>query len=495
MRLLQLSKIGLIAITCLCFIAPRSTAQDSSGSSAQAESSDPEEMEIPEVPAEVSVEAVAADQDIKARLERILEATDWFEKASVVVDDGVVFLTGTADKAEHSKWAAELAGNTQDVVAVVNRMNVTEPPLWDISPAVNLTRDLARSTIQSLPLIAIAAVILVLTWLATIVTLKIADATFLKRVQSNLLREVVRKATAVPVIVLGLYLVLLVSGLSRLAVTVIGGTGLFGLVLGVAFRDIMENFLASILISIQHPFKYGDLIEVDGHEGYVQRVNTRGTLLMTCEGNHVQIPNSTIYKNVIQNFTSNPNQRFDFVVGVGYDASVTKAQEISMEVLREHPAVLDDPEPWVVVEQLGSATVNLRCYFWVNGKQHSGVKVKSSVIRQVMRRLEAAEISMPDDAREIVFPSAVPVQMLPERSVGDSKGEANTENNLHHADRSSDESVSNHAEGDFASEAEEIHEQASASRDPDEAGADLLRHPDGEDRVAKKDTELATSAS
>ena len=174
--------------------------------------------------------------------------------------------------------------------------------------------------------------------------------------------------------------------------------------------------LASILISIQNPFQYGDLIEVQGFLGYVQRVNTRGTLLITSDGNHVQIPNSSIYKNVVTNYTSNPNVRLDFTVGVGFDSAVSEAQEIAMQVLSDHPAVLDDSEPMVLVEELGSSTVNLRVYLWVDTHRLSGLKVRSSVIRQVMRKLEAAGISMPDGAREVVFPDQVPVRMLKQDS-------------------------------------------------------------------------------
>lgn len=459
---------------CLCLFALPGFAQD--GAPAQDDAVEPTASAEapPEVPESVSVQAVADDFEIEDRLERILRATGWFERPGVRVDEGVVFLTGTADEVEHSKWATRLAGATEDVVAVVNRMQVTEPPMWNIAPAVETLRGLARDTVQAIPMIGIALVVLILTWVATRVTLGVADMTILKRIEQNLLREVARKALAVPVIVVGLYLVLMVSGLSRLAVTVIGGTGLFGLVLGVAFRDIMENFLSSILISIQNPFKYGDLIEVEGHRGYVQRVNTRGTLLMTLDGNHIQIPNSTIYKNVIKNFTSNPNVRYDFIVGIGYDALVTDAQDLAMQVLRSHPAVLQDPEPMVLVEELGSATVNLKVYFWVNGHEHSGVKVKSSIIRQITRKLDAAGVSMPDDAREVIFPSDVPVRMLPQ----DTETSRVADPEPTEAPEPEEEPISTDAEGDFGTEAKEIHEQGRLARDPEDDRSELLGRPD-----------------
>ena len=71
----------------------------------------------------------------------------------------------------------------------------------------------------------------------------------------------------------GAYLILRVSGLTQLALTVVGGTGLIGLVIGIAFRDITDNFLASIFLSLQRPFENGDLVEIAGETGYVQQLN------------------------------------------------------------------------------------------------------------------------------------------------------------------------------------------------------------------------------
>ncbi|HCS51920.1 MAG TPA: mechanosensitive ion channel protein MscS, partial [Planctomycetaceae bacterium] len=210
--------------------------------------------------------------------------------------EGVVFLRGRTPNEAHKEWAGKLAGNTQDVVAVVNRIQVIERSMWDLSPAWLELQSLGKETVQNSPLIAVGLFLLFLTWMATKWSTQLAAYFLQRRVKSNLLRDVASRAVAVPVFVLGLYLVLKVSGLTRLAVTVLGGTGLLGLILGFAFRDIAENFLSSILISIQRPFAGGDLIQVAGFKGFVQSVNTRSTLLMTIEGNHVQIPNATIYK-------------------------------------------------------------------------------------------------------------------------------------------------------------------------------------------------------
>lgn len=422
---------------------------------------------ISQVPTQIDVEPVAEDADIATRLTRILDATGWFEEPKVRVDEGVVFLSGRVDNEQHKQWASQLAGNTQAVVAVVNRIEVVKKSMWDISPAWLELQKLGAETVQNSPLIAIGLLLLVATWFASTWSVRSARWLLRRRLHSALLRDVVARAVAVPVFLLGLYLVLKVSGLTRLAMTVLGGTGLLGLILGFAFRDIAENFLASILISMQRPFASGDLIEVAGCKGFVQSVNIRSTLLMTLEGNHVQIPNATIYKETITNFTANPNARFDFAVGIGYDDSISEAQSVALSVLRDHPAVVDEPEPLVLVEALGAATVNLRIYFWVDIAKYSQLKVRSAVIRLTKRAFEAAGISMPDEAREVVFPAGVPVRMLSADQVEEVEQERRQ---LPVAD---DASTAHSAEGDLTSEAEDIEQQARMSRSP-ESGQNLL---------------------
>ncbi|MCA9146262.1 MAG: mechanosensitive ion channel [Planctomycetaceae bacterium] len=425
------------------------------------------EDNVPEVAEQVEVEPLAEDVDISGRLTRILEATEWFQQPDVRVDEGVVFLSGSVEDIKHKEWAGRLAQNTQDVVAVVNQINVLEGSIWNLSPAWNEVEELAADTVRSTPLLGVGLILLIAAWFAAGMSVQAARYIFSRRITSRLLRDVAARAVAVPVFLLGIYLVLKVSGLTRLAMTVLGGTGIIGLVVGFAFRDIAENFLASVLISLQHPFTTGDLVEVAGYQGYVQSVNTRATLLMTLEGNHVQIPNATIYKETITNFTSNPHTRSDFVVGIGYDDSLTHAQSIALDVLRDHPAVVSDPEPLVLVEALGAATVNLRVYFWIDSSKYSLLKVRSAVVRLTKSAFEDAGISMPDEAREVVFPSGVPVRMLADDADKNTVAVRPT-SPPHEA-----EPTAHSAEGDLRSEADEINQQARQARTP-EAGENLL---------------------
>lgn len=430
----------------------------------------PPPEEAAPAPKQVAVEPVAKDEEIGRRLVRILEATEWFQAPQAEVDAGVVFLSGQTATQEHKEWATRLAQNTQDVVAVVNRIEVVGGPIWDLSPAMEEVRTLWRGTIQALPLFAVALAMLALTGLAVAAVRQASRGALQRRVSNLLLRQMAANAVAAVVGIVGVYLILRVVGLTRLAVTVLGGTGLFGLVVGIAFRDIAENFLASILLSTRRPFEIGDLIDVDGKTGIVQAVTTRGTLLITFEGNHIHIPNSVVYKSVINNYTANPNTRLDFTVGIGYDDTISAAQEIGVRVLREHPAVMTDPEPMVLVDQLGSAAVSLRFYFWVNIRDHSMLKVRSAAMRLVKRAFQEAGISMPDDAREVLFPRGVPVRILPLESPGDGEPRPSVKTPI---PRSQEENLSADAEGGLTSETEAIQDQARQSR-PLPAGDNLL---------------------
>jgi small-conductance mechanosensitive channel len=133
---------------------------------------------------------------------------------------------------------------------------------------------------------------------------------------------------------------------------------------------------------------------------------------MTLEGNIVQVPNATMYKETLRNFTTSPNRREAFVVGVGYEDAIDRVQEIALAVLADHPAVLQEPEPLVLADNLGKATVDMKVYFWLNGNEHNALKVRSSVIRLVKRAFQKNGISMPDEAREVFFPQNVPVVLV-----------------------------------------------------------------------------------
>ena len=435
-------------------------------------------------PAKVDVKPVAHDEEIRKRLQRVLDATDWFTDPQVRVEEGVVFLNGKVESDELKKWAGDLAHNTQDVVAVANRLQVTQQSVWDFRQAWSGVMLLWRDFIRALPFLVLALLILALSVGSALLTTRGVQALLRPRIRTKLLQNVIARAAGGFVVICGVYLILRVSGLTQLALTLVGGTGLIGLIVGIAFRDITENFLASIFLSMQPPFETGDLVEISGVTGYVQQLNMRTTILMTLDGNLVQIPNSSVYKSTLSNFTTNANRREDFVVGIGYDDAINEAQEIARGVLVDHPAVLNDPEPAVLADSLGTSTANLRVYFWINGREHSWLKVRSSVIRLVKRAFQEHGISMPDEAREVVFPQGIPVTML-EGKPAEAHAAAQGKRFSAEARHKELDVVSTKAETGLYSEATVIEKQARQAQ-PLKEGENLL--PSVSATVAEKQT-------
>ena len=134
--------------------------------------------------------------------------------------------------------------------------------------------------------------------------------------------------------------------------------------------------------------------------------------------------------------------------------------------MRAHPAVLGDPEPLVLIDRLGAATINLRAYFWYDGTTHNGFKVRSALIRRVKRAFQEQGISMPDEAREVVFPRGCPgAHAGTGRGLGAGRGRPRGR-----TPERAPEQAFTAAEGEVVSEQEELRGQAPGRADPGRGG-------------------------
>jgi small-conductance mechanosensitive channel len=178
--------------------------------------------------------------------------------------------------------------------------------------------------------------------------------------------------------------------------TIAGALGIFGLALGFATPDTVENYIASILLSLRQPFSPEDHVIVDGWEGKLVRLTPRATILMSLDGNHIRIPNSTVFKSVIQNFTANPLRRFDFSVGVDTAVDLDWARSIALQTLNGMKGVLDDPAPQCLVQKLGDSNVNLLLLASVDQHQSKFGKTRSEALRQIKEAYDDTGIVMPE---------------------------------------------------------------------------------------------------
>lgn len=283
--------------------------------------------------------------------------------------------------------------------------------------------------LNAVPSIIIGILILGIAWILARIVGSVTRKMIRHRVENLITQDLIARTVSIMIFLFGVYLIFEMANLTAAALTVISGTGVIGIILGIAFRDITENFLASILLSINQPFHNGDLVEIANFTGFVQSLTMRVTLLMSQDGHHIQIPNSLVYKSHIRNFTSSPNRREDFIVPIAYQNSTSDAQDIALKVLEQHDAVLSKPEPFVLVESLAKNIVNLRIYYWYDGRKHSGIKIKSSVLRLVKRAFEEKNIAVALDKYEILFPEgSSAIEKKHERLITDSETGLHSQN-------------------------------------------------------------------
>lgn len=391
----------LLALILVDLRLPQAVAQTSSAPAPSEEVVDTDQT--------VSVDAGIADTQIARRLMEILETTGWYDDVTLRVEDGIVFLDGTVTTEPRRDWLRDLAAKTDGVVAIVNRLQLDQEVQLTLDPIEAEMRALWDQAVAAAPSILAAVLILPLALLLSRLVGRLARWMLRGRVRSPFLGDVLARLIALPVFLIGVYVVLQVAGLTQLALSLIGGAGIVGIVIGFAFRDIAENFLASLLLSIRQPFHRNDVVRVGEHLGVVHSMNTRSTVLVSPEGNHIQIPNAQVFKTTIENYTTSASRRETFTVGVGYDVPISEVQDIILEVLRGHEAVVQDPEPMVLADSLGAATVNVMVYFWFDGARVSPIKLRSALIRRVKQALTEAGVSMPDEAREVIFPQGIPI--------------------------------------------------------------------------------------
>lgn len=215
---------------------------------------------------------------------------------------------------------------------------------------------------------------------------------------SGLVRMVVRGA----ILLIGVLIALDLLGLGAVVGAVLGSAGVVGLVLGFAFRDIAENYIAGILLSVRRPFEPGDHVSIENREGKIISVNSRTTVLMTMDGSHLQLPNSLVFKSVVLNHSRNPKRRFDFAMLIDGSQSIRRAQTQAMAAIAEIEGVLDEPAPSWTVAEYGAAGIQLRFFGWVDQRDSDLGKVRSEAIRRVKSAFAQAGIEAPRTVYHIV---------------------------------------------------------------------------------------------
>ncbi|GJM22081.1 MAG: mechanosensitive ion channel protein MscS [Planctomycetota bacterium] len=393
------------------------------------------------------------DSAIAAQLQSIFEQVEELRDVTVSAHAGVVKLSGETSSGAHRARAEELAAKLDGVVYVDNDIAQSTSVSKRVLPTVEALGESVRELLAGVPLLLIALAVM-LTFVVVAHLLTRGDLLVGRLAERKLLQGVLRQVIKSVVILVGAFVALDILGATAVVGAVLGAAGVVGLALSFAFRDIVENYLASILLSIRAPFIAKDTVEIDGTVGVVVRLTTAETMLMTFDGDHVRLPNAQVFKSKIINRTRNPKRRFEFVVGVGVDEDLEEAQQLGLDTMAQLPGILDDPMPLALVEALGDSNVAIRFYGWIDQRERDFGKVKSQAIRLVKTVLDEHEIEMPSPTYDINLHRVV-------------RGEATRDEGPSHVDSSSRKRIAealSEAQLDDTSPDTEIEEQIEAEK-------------------------------
>lgn len=336
-----------------------------------------------------------SDREIAAGLDEIFAQIDGLSDVDVSVRSGVVTLTGSVAAQADRERAAQIARRVGGVVTVENAIERTFEVDTNLAAASGSLRDDARSLVRSLPLLGVALLVALL--VAGSGYLIARQRWFWNRVSPNpFLAELLAGAIRFLAIIAALIIALQILDAVTLLGLVLGSAGIIGIALGFAVRDTVDNYVSSLMLSLRQPFRANDHVLIGDLEGRVIRLTSRATILMTLDGNHLRVPNATVFKANILNYTRNPQRRFDFDLGVDSADDPLGAMDVGLGAIRSLSFVLGEPRSFAVIHTVGDSSIVLRFFAWVDQRTTDFLKGRSLAIQAAKHALEDAGYELPE---------------------------------------------------------------------------------------------------
>ena len=211
------------------------------------------------------------------------------------------------------------------------------------------------------------------------------------------LRPVIASVVRYAILVFVLIAVLAQFGVQTTSIIALLAAG--GLAIGLALQGTLQNIAAGIMLLFLRPFRVGDYIDAEGLAGTVNEIGLFTTQMRTYDGIYLEVPNAKIWNRAITNYSRVEARRLDLVVGIGYQDDIDKALAAMMDLLVKDERVNDDPEPQVMVKELGDSAVNLNLRCWIAPGDYWSLRF--DLTKAIKQRLDAEGITIPFPQRDV----------------------------------------------------------------------------------------------
>jgi len=181
----------------------------------------------------------------------------------------------------------------------------------------------------------------------------------------------------------------------------LAGLGILGFTVGFALQEIMQNFVAGMILLVQQPFEIGDFVRISDYTGHITAISMRTTDIKTLDGRLVVIPNSSVLSNAIENFSRAKELRVDLPIGVAYDTDLDVAKAAILEALPGINGYLADPAPSIVYHSFGESSIDMDIRFWIETADNNLFDARDEAVIRTKRALDAKGINIPFPIRTV----------------------------------------------------------------------------------------------
>lgn len=274
----------------------------------------------------------------------------------------------------------------------------------DFTDIAGRVQELVDSLLLALPTIALGLVILLVFFGAAWVAKKVVRAATARAGQPEGLQLVLARLVSWGVVVVGVLIALAIIFPTITPASLLSTLGIGGVAIGFAFKDIFQNLLAGVLILLTRPFRIGDQIVSGEHEGQVEDIQVRATLVRTYDNRQIVIPNSELYTNRVTVNTAYPQRRLSVDVGIGYGDNIQHARTIILGVFHDLPGIVTDPKPAVLVTALADFAVLLEVRFWIDPPaRRDAVEAQDQVLEAIKSALAEAGVDLPYPTQQLLL--------------------------------------------------------------------------------------------
>lgn len=254
-------------------------------------------------------------------------------------------------------------------------------------------RDLWDGFVSRLPSIVTGLLVILIFYLIARLVRYLTEKSLKKVKASEHAARITARLAFIGVVAVGVLVSLGVMGIN--AGALVASLGLVSVGIGFALKDVIENFIAGLILIFQRPFVVGDVVCFGDVEGKVEDVRVRDTVIRMFDGRQVFVPNAKIFSSAVINNNRNRSRRLGFEVSIAYAEDAPAAMAVARDALAGVPGVAEEPPPLVVAEELGESSVVLKAYFWVDPVKVGILEIRSEAIAVVKQELQKADIEIP----------------------------------------------------------------------------------------------------